>query len=227
MKTDAVELVPSVPDMFHWFYSDADQVLANPEGKVIVADGRNHVELTDETYDFVVVDPPPPIESAGVSVISSLEFYQAAKSRLNPDGVMVQWVPYGQTMDEFLAHVRTFEQVFPNVRVIAGAGGYGFYMIGSDGSVDFDPANMAAALERPGVLDDVNSAPDSHQRTVADWVATLQGLNWASGDQLRAAVGDGPLVTDDRPLPEYFLLRRLSDPNAPRLTFGALRDLLR
>ena len=87
---------------------------------MIVADGRNHVELTDETYDFVVVDPPPPIESSGVSVISSLEFYQAAKARLNPDGVMVQWVPYGQTLDEFLAHVRTYLQVFPNVRVIAG-----------------------------------------------------------------------------------------------------------
>ena len=46
VKADAVELVPSVPDMFHWFYADADQVLANPNGHVIVADGRNHVELT-------------------------------------------------------------------------------------------------------------------------------------------------------------------------------------
>ena len=215
VKTDAVELVPSVPGMFHWFYDDADQVLANPEGKVIVADGRNHVELTGETYDFVVVDPPPPIESAGVSVISSLEFYQAAKKRLSADGVMVQWVPYGQTLDEFLAHVRTFEDVFPNVRVIAGAGGYGFYMIGSDGSVDLDPALMAAALERPGLLEDINSAPDSKGRSVDDWVQTLQGNTWAAGDQLRAAVGDGPLITDDRPLPEYFLLRRLAGSQRP------------
>ena len=135
-RTDAVELVPSVPGMFHWYYPDATAVLANPAGKVIIADGRNHVELTSDTYDFVVVDPPPPIESSGVSVISSLEFYRAAKARLNPQGVMVQWVPYGQTLDEFLAHVRTFLAVFPNVRVIAGAGGYGFYMVGSDGPVD-------------------------------------------------------------------------------------------
>jgi spermidine synthase len=226
VKTDAVELVPSVPDMFHWFYDDADAVLADPEGKVIVADGRNHVELTDETYDFVVVDPPPPIESAGVSVISSLEFYQAAKKRLTEDGVMIQWVPYGQTLDEFLAHVRTFEDVFPNVRVIAGAGGYGFYMIGSDGSVDLDPALMQAALERPGVLEDLNGAPDAKGRSVGDWVQTLQGNTWAAGDELRAAVGDGPLITDDRPLPEYFLLRRISDPNAPRMTFGGLKELL-
>ncbi len=30
LTTDAVELVPSVPDMFHWFYDDAAAVLANP-----------------------------------------------------------------------------------------------------------------------------------------------------------------------------------------------------
>jgi spermidine synthase len=225
--TDAVELVPSVPGMFHWYYSDADRVLQDPRGDVIVADGRNYVELTNKTYDFVVVDPPPPVSTSGVSVISTLEFYQATKARLNPDGVMIQWVPYGQTLDEFLAHVRTFLDVFPNVRVIAGAGGWGFYLIGSDGSIDPDPALMAAALERPGVLEDVNSAVDSRQRSIADWVTVLQGNTWASGDTLRRAVGDGPLVTDDRPLPEYYLLRHLADPDAPQLTMSALRALLR
>ena len=28
---------------------------------------------------------------------------------------MMQWTPYGGTVDEFLAHVRTFASVFPNV----------------------------------------------------------------------------------------------------------------
>ena len=85
------------------------------------------------------MDPPPPIESAGVSVISTKEFYEASKARLVPGGVMMQWVPYGQTLDEFLAHVRSLLAVFPNVNVIAGAGGYGFYMLGSDGNVDLAP----------------------------------------------------------------------------------------
>ncbi len=226
VKTDVVELVPSVPEMFHWYYPDAAAVLADPNGKVIIADGRNHVELTSQTYDFVIVDPPPPIESSGVSVISSLEFYQASKARLNPGGVMVQWVPYGQTLDEFVAHVRTFMTVFPNVRVVAGAGGYGFYMIGSDGPVDLTASGITAVLNRPGVLADVDGAPDSHQRTAQAWADTLLGLTWASGDQLRAAVGSGPLITDDRPLPEYFLIRRLTNPHAPMLTLGGLRALL-
>ena len=76
------------------------------------------------------------------------------------------------------------------------------------------------------MLADVNEAPDSHQRSAAAWTQILLGLTWASGDQLRAAVGDGPLITDDRPLPEYFLLRRLANPNAPLVNLGGLRALL-
>jgi predicted membrane-bound spermidine synthase len=226
VRADAVELVPSVPKMFGWFYDDAEAVLADPRGRLIIADGRNHVELTADTYDYIVVDPPPPIESSGVSVISTVEFYRASKARLVPDGIMVQWVPYGQTLDEFLAHVRSFLAVFPNVRVIAGAGGYGFYMIGSDGSVDLRPTALVDVLERPGVLEDVNEAPDSGDRTAEAWAERLEGLTWAAGDQLREAVGDGPLITDDRPLPEYFIIRRLGDPDAQVLSMQGLRDLL-
>jgi predicted membrane-bound spermidine synthase len=227
VNTDAVELVPSVPKMFGWFYDDADAVLADPRGRMIIADGRNHVELTSDQYDYIVVDPPPPIESSGVSVISTVEFYRASKARLVQDGIMVQWVPYGQTLDEFLAHVRSFMAVFPNVRVIAGAGGYGFYMIGSDGSVDLQPAAIVDVLDRPGVLEDVNSAPDSGSRSARAWGEFLAGLTWAAGDQLRDAVGDGPLITDDQPLPEYFIIRRLQSPDSQGLSLQALRDLLK
>ena len=72
--------------MFRYFYPDAAAVLADPNGRVIVTDGRNHVELTTKTYDIIVTDPPPPIESSGASVISSLEYYQAGHARLNPAG---------------------------------------------------------------------------------------------------------------------------------------------
>ena len=37
--------------------------MSDPNGRVIVTDGRNHLELTDDRYDIIVTDPPPPIES--------------------------------------------------------------------------------------------------------------------------------------------------------------------
>ena len=85
---------------------------------------------------------------------------------------------------------------------------------------------VARPLRVYGALADVNDAPDSHQRTAQAWVDMLLGLTWASGDRLRAAVGSGPLITDDRPLPEYFLIRRLTNPSAPMLTLGGLSALL-
>ncbi len=60
LDTVGVELVPSVPTMFGYYYPDAASVLANPKGHLAITDGRNYVELSDRTYDIVVVDPPPP-----------------------------------------------------------------------------------------------------------------------------------------------------------------------
>ena len=209
LKTDVIELVPSVPKMFHFYHPDADQVLADPNGKVIVADGRNHLELTNERFDIIVTDPPPPLESSGASVISSREYYEAGKAHLNPGGVMMQWIPYGQTINEYKAHLRAFHAVFPQVTIVFGAGGYGNYLLGSDEPVTFEPDAIRAVLARPGVLDDISSQFDSPTSTVEGWVAKIAELTWISGAEVTAFVGDGPEVTDDRPLSEYFLIRRI------------------
>jgi spermidine synthase len=208
LRTDVVELVPSVPRMFGWYYADAAAVLADPDGRLIVADGRNHLELATESFDIIVTDPPPPIESSGASVISSFEYYRAGRDHLTPGGVMMQWVPFGAREAELKEHIRTFAAVFPEVLIVRGAGGYGFYMLGSDESLELDPEIAEAALQRPGVLDDISSAYDSPATTIPDWLDVIDRQIWLTDDEARAYVGDGLLITDDRPRPEYFLLRR-------------------
>ncbi len=225
LTTTAVELVPSVPDMFGFFYPDAAQVEANPKGNIIIADGRNHVELTDQTYDFIVTDPPPPIETAGVSVISSLEYYQAAQRRLNPGGVMMQWIPYGQTLDEFKAHVRTYSSVFPYVIIAFGPGNNGLYMLGADQPISIDPAAIQDVLSRPGIVTDLSSAGDSPQHDQAGWAALIPTLIWIQGAQVKNFGGSGQLITDDHPLPEYFLLRHLFGAKSPQVSRKLLQSL--
>ena len=209
LHTDAVELVPSVPKMFGYYYDDAAEVLADPNGRVIVTDGRNHLELSDRRYDIIVTDPPPPIESSGASVISSKEYYEAGRDHLTDGGIMMQWVPYGAPTADFNDHLRTFAAVFPEVTLVKGAGGYGVYMLGSSQPIAFDEANIRAVLARPGVLEDISSAYDSPASTVDEWVDVIARQTWLSGQEVRDTTGDGPLITDDRPRPEYFLLRRL------------------
>jgi len=53
--------------------------------------GATNVDLTTHTYDLLIVDPPPPMNGSGTAVLFSQEFYQSAKARLNPGGVMMQW----------------------------------------------------------------------------------------------------------------------------------------
>jgi spermidine synthase len=209
LRADAVELVPSVPKMFGYYYDDAAAVLADPDGRLIIADGRNHLELTDERFDIIVTDPPPPIESSGAAVISSLEYFEAGRDHLTAGGIMMQWVPYGGPRVDFLDQVRTFASVFPYVTLVNGAGGYGLYMLGSSDPVDFPEANIRAILARPGVLADISSAYDSPADTVEEWIQSIGRQTLMSGAAVRDEAGPGPLVTDDHPRPEYFLLRRL------------------
>jgi spermidine synthase len=209
LRTDSVELVPSVPKMFRHYYPDADQVLANPNGRVVIADGRNHLELVADAFDIIVTDPPPPIQSSGVSVISSLEYYEAGRDHLTDGGVMMQWTPYGTSAEDLKEHIRTFATVFPNVTVVTGFAGYGFYMLGSMEPITLDDAAARSVLERPGVLADISSAFDSPVSTVDDWLALIREETWLVGDQVKAYAGTGPLITDDEPRPEYFLLREI------------------
>ncbi len=217
LDVQGVELVPSVPSMFGFYYPDAASVLANPDGQLVISDGRNHVELTDRTYDIVVVDPPPPIESSGTAVLYSQEFYRASEGRLNPGGMMMEWMPYGQSLDEFRAHVRTFLSVFPQVTIAFGPGGLGVYMLGSQTPFAFTPEAIRSVLSRPGVAPDLTNTPDGRGRSLQAWIAQIPQLLWISNDRVRRFAGDGPLITDDRPLTEYFLLRRLYGLTGPSM----------
>ncbi len=224
LQTDVIELVPSVPKMFHFYHPDAAAVLANPAGKVIIADGRNHLELTNDRFDIIVTDPPPPLESSGASVISSREYYEAGRAHLNPGGVMMQWIPYGQTINEYKAHLRAFHAVYPEIAILFGAGGYGTYVLGSDLPISLAPDAIRTVLGRPGVLADLSSPFDSPTDTVDGWIAKIEQMTWISGDQVTAFVSDGPEVTDDRPLSEYFLIRRIMGDGSQRATPSTLRS---
>jgi spermidine synthase len=209
LEVESVELVPSVPQMFGQYYADAADVLANPRGRVVIADGRNHVALTDDKFDIVLADPPPPIRSAGTGVLYAREFYEACRAALEPGGVMMEWMPHDQPIEDFRAHMRTFQAVFEHVEYVLSPGGYGVYMLGSDDQLTVSEQRIRAVLERPGVLADVNSAPDAAEATVTGWAERIGSLRWLTDDAAVAFAGTGPQITDDRPLTEYFLLRTL------------------
>ena len=223
LRVDAVELVPSVPGMMGDFFPDASSVEANPNGQILIADGRNHVDLTTHTYDLLIVDPPPPMNGSGTAVLFSQEFYQSAKARLNPGGVMMQWEFRGQSVDEMRSHVRTYASVYKYVTLVFGAATstYGVMMLGSDDPITITDAGIQSVLSKAGVVTDLSSAPDSPAgvNTAAAWQQQIMDNMWLTGADVDRFAAGGTLITDDHPYTEYDLLRRLfgrSSPTASR-----------
>jgi len=138
----AVDLVPSVPKLFHFFHNDARHVLASPLAHIIVDDGRHYLERNPARYDFIIIDPPPPVEAAGSSLLYSQDFYTVIKQRLQPGGILAQWLPKGS--GEIRASVaRALENSFPCVRVFPSVKHHGWHFFASDHPI---PNRSAAEL---------------------------------------------------------------------------------
>ena len=219
LETDVVELVPSVPPLMRLFYGDADQVLNNPQGKVIINDGRNYVFLTDKRYDIVTIDPPPPFNAAGTTVLYSREFYQDIAEKLNPGGIVSQWMWFGSRQDDIAMATKSFLDIFPYVWVLQSPGGVGgMYLEGS-----FSPMIIDQAQVKPQLNNQV--AETDLRETYTDLsLMDLKQLVVADRQKLMDWVGKAAAVTDEYPRTEYFLLRHAFTP-APNLAGAKVEEL--
>jgi spermidine synthase len=226
LSSDGVELVPSVPAMFDYYCPDGPDIRANPRGRIIIADGRNYAELTERRYDLIVVDPPPPVHSSGTAILYSREFYLANQRLLRTGGVMMEWMPFSQSVEDFKAQVRTFVSVFPQVMLSFAPTDHGVFMLGSQQPIALEPAAIRQVLARPSVLQDLDGAEDAPVSSLDEWAAVIEHLPWLDTEGARRFGGNGPLITDDRPLPEYFLLRSMFSPPSPRMSRKTLQAAL-
>ena len=96
-------------------------------------------------------------------------------------------------------------------------------MLGSDRRVTLLPEAIRSVLERPGVTDNLSTAPDSPAHDSAAWSRLIPSLVFATGDVVRSGVGPGPTITDDHPRTEYFLVRRIADPAGPPMSHATLQ----
>jgi spermidine synthase len=205
LHTTAVELDPTVPSLMSWFYPDASKYLHSPLGDIIISDGRNYVRLSDKRYDLITVDVPPPIWSAGALVLLTQEFYQEASQRLTPGGVLATYIPLQESQLEKMI-LRTFRSVFPHMSLVYDPRHSGTFILGSQAPITFSPAAIRAVFGSPAARADLRGAPDYPARSTAQWVSIIRGSVWLTDNQVNAYTGAGPLITDDHPLIEYFML---------------------
>lgn len=195
--------MPSVPRLISYFHSDGDRILASPRSHVVIDDGRRFLERTNEKFDAIIIDPPPPVQTAASSLLYSEGFYSIAKQRLQPDGILQQFLPSGDEAVQ-ASVAKSLRDSFPYVRINRTLGGWGWHFL----------ASMRPIAVRSG-SELVARMPPSAVTDMMEWgpAATPEGQfqrllsSQVSIDDLIRAAPSTPALTDDRPINEYYLIR--------------------
>ncbi len=174
VQVDVVELDPAVVEAAEKHFD----VVPGPQLRVIVADGRRHIETSNETYDLILLDAfgadniPP--------ALTTREFLRAAAARLRPGGAVAAnlWRDNDRL---FRAMLATYRSVFKTVAVFPTPVDLNAIVVAGDhpltaaavlararampvGRLPFDLVGVAQAL-RPAAdypSDDVPLLEDAH-----------------------------------------------------------------
>ena len=124
-----------------YFEAENYSVVNDPRVEIIFDDARHFIATTDETFDVITSDPIHPWVRGAASLYST-EYFELVKQRLNPGGVVAQWVPLYETSEETVkSEMGTFFEAFPDGTVwnsdIAGEG-YDVVMLGKVGPTTID-----------------------------------------------------------------------------------------
>src|SRR5262249_29233832 len=110
-----VEIEPMVPEVAARYFADYNfNVIGNPKVRIHIDDGRHFVLTTKERFDAITLDPLDPWVK-GAATLYTKEFFEAARRRLNPGGVVTVYVQLFETnLDSVKSTVATFFDVFPS-----------------------------------------------------------------------------------------------------------------
>lgn len=185
-----VELLPEVVAAVDRFQGN-HAVTRDPRVEVRVGDGRHELLRTRDTWDLITLEPPPP-SAAGVVNLYSKEFYELARDRLTPAGVVAQWWPLPtQNLEDSQSLVRSFVDVFPYVSVWTTEV-HELLLVGSMSPQRLEVPRVTRRFERPETVAALREVGvDSAAALLATWVTDREGL--------LAFVADARPVTDDRP----------------------------
>jgi spermidine synthase len=202
-----LEISPEVVSASRFFDDENHRALEDPRTRLVVGDGRTHLALGREQYDVIVSEPSNPW-MAGIAALFTREFFEAARARLAPGGVLCQWAhTYDISQADLQSIVSTFLSVFPD-GTLWMIGDADVLLIGSTEPLDARVAAMPAAWRRPGVAEDLAGVAALEPFSV-------QSLFVAGGKALAKWVENAPPQVDDRMALEF---------SGPRSIVGASRD---
>ncbi len=109
------EIEPLIPPHIGPYFKEQNyDVLHDPRVSIVYDDARHYMLTAKEKFDIVTSDPIQPWVK-GAAVLYTREYFELEKQRLNPGGVVTQWVPlYESTAGAVKSEIATFLNVFPD-----------------------------------------------------------------------------------------------------------------
>ena len=149
------EIEPLIPPAVARYFSRENyNVLRDRRTQVVYEDARHYIHTTPENFDIVTSDPIHPWVK-GSATLYTREYFEMCKRRLNPGGIVAQWVPlYESDLETVKSELATFFEVFPDGTIWGNdtpfAEGYDVVVVGQAGPMRIDVDGLDRRLESGG-----------------------------------------------------------------------------
>lgn len=195
-RADVLEISPEVAAASRFFDPENGGALRDARTRLVLGDGRTHILLGREQYDAIISEPSNPW-MAGIAALFTREFFEAARGRLTPGGVLCQWAhTYDISSDDMKSIIATFASVFPDATL---------WLVG-DGDVLLIGSNqplMAQVAELPARLAARPAAAANLATVGVKDAFALTSLLIAEGPAVAAFSAGVRLQTDDHAPVEF------------------------
>jgi spermidine synthase len=190
-KMIIAEIEPLVPRVVSTYFGEFNHnVIRNPKVEVVVDDARHFLLTTNQKFDAITSDPLDPWVK-GAAALYTKEFWELAKSKLNPGGVITVFVQlYESSPEAVKSEIATFFEVFPNGLIFGNeylGEGYDTVLVGQVDPAPIDVTAIQAKLDDPRYEDVRRSLQYIGFASALDLYGSFAGRATEMGDYLRDA----------------------------------------
>jgi spermidine synthase len=173
------EIEPLVPRVVaHYFALQNYGVVHDPRVEIVYDDARHYILTTKEKFDIITSDPIHPWVKGSASLYTQ-EYFELCQKRLNPGGMVTQWVPLYESDEATVkSEVATFFRVFPEGTIWGNddsGAGYDVVMLGQNGPARIDVDRLRDRWSSPAYRKAAASLDETGFAGPNDLLATYAG----------------------------------------------------
>jgi spermidine synthase len=173
------EIEPLIPQVVAKYFKDENYDVVNDERvEIVYDDARHFIRTTSEKFDIITSDPIHPWVK-GAATLYTKEYFELCKQRLNPGGVITQWVPlYESTREAVKSELATFFDVFPGGTIWSNddeGKGYDVVLLAQQEPTTIEVERLAERLNRDDHRRVADSLVEVGFHSPVDLLATYAG----------------------------------------------------